>query len=139
MLTISIVYKEVCCEADWIACFPSTAGLSPPAGMCSFSRHGERDRDSYCCRTKLHARWMGLQAPAIVKGLNKSRPVETQSRKLPLPQAFQALDQDAHKHSWPPSRHRTCSVLQRKRCRNPAHPRSICIQDEEQQQHRDTE
>lgn len=94
------------------AVFPAPR-VSPPAGMCSFSRHGEGDRDSYCCRTKLHARWMGLQAPAIVKGLNKSRPVETQRRELPSPRAFQAPGGDAHKHSWPPSRRGT-------RCSNPA-------------------
>lgn len=97
------------------AVFPAPR-VSPPAGMCSFSRHGEGDRDSYCCRTKLHARWMGLQAPAIVKGLNKSRPVETQRRELPSPRAFQAPGGEAHKHSWPPSRRGT-------RCSNPAHPR----------------
>lgn len=114
----------------------SAPRVSHPAGMCSFSRHGEGDRDSYCCRTKLHARWMGLQAPAIVKGLNKSRPVETQRCELPSPQAFQASDRDAHKHSWPPSRRRTRSVLERKCCNNPAHPALICIQDEEQQQTR---
>lgn len=122
-------------ERPEFAVFPAPR-VSPPAGMCSFSRHGEGDRDSYCCRTKLHARWMGLQAPAIVKGLNKSRSVETLRRKLPSSQAFQALDRNAHKHSWPPSRHRTRWALQRKRCSNPAHPGLICIQDEEQQQTR---
>lgn len=141
MVTISMVLlgggdkkkkrsKRLAVKRPGFAVFPAPR-VSPPAGMCSFSRHGEGDRDSYCCRTKLHARWMGLQAPAIVKGLNKSRPVETQRRELPSPRAFQAPGGDAHKHSWPPSRRGT-------RCSNPAHPvrRFICIQDEERQQTR---
>lgn len=147
MLTISMVLlggkkntkksKRLAAKRPGFAVFPAPCA-SPPAGMCSFSRHGEGDRDSYCCRTKLHARWMGLQAPAIVKGLNKSRLVETQRRRLPLPRAFQASGRDAHKHSWPPSMCGTRSALWRKRCSNPTHPlrRFIFIQVEERQQTR---
>lgn len=72
MLTISIVFywgncKKVSGERTGSRqsepIFPTLVWL--PAGMCSFSRHGEGDRDSYCCRTKLNAQWMGLQAPSL--------------------------------------------------------------------------
>lgn len=98
--------QKVSGEAHWSCCFPSAVRL--PLQECALSVAMERETEilTVAGQSFMLAGWV-YRPPSIVKGLNKSRPVETLRRELPSPQAFQASDRDTHKHSWPPSRRAT--------------------------------